>query len=215
MVRRDSAPHPVAQPVDPETKAKLESANGLLQFDEVLHLADEARKAKKFTLKPSTLQRLHRVAIKGIYNCAGTYRTGGVEIQGTEHHPPNADQVAELVEQMCDYVTENWASATAIHLAAYVMWRLNWIHPFAGGNGRTSRAASYLVLCAKIGDRLAGTLTIPEQIIANRPAYYAALDKADEAELAGSHDVSAMEQLISSMLATQLKSIHDTATGVI
>ncbi|MBL8221394.1 MAG: Fic family protein, partial [Bryobacterales bacterium] len=31
-----------------------------------------------------------------------------------------------------------------------VMWRLNWIHPFFGGNGRTARSASYLVLCASL-----------------------------------------------------------------
>ena len=51
-----------------------------------------------------------------------------------------------------------------IHLAAYTMWRVNWIHPFAGGNGRTSRAVSNLVLCARLGYRLPGTLTVPEQI---------------------------------------------------
>ena len=47
--------------------------------------------------------------------------------------------VAELVEDMCDYVNENWEAKSAIHLAAYIMWRLNWIHPFADGNGRLSR----------------------------------------------------------------------------
>jgi hypothetical protein len=36
------------------------------------------------------------------------------------------------------------ADATAIHLAAYLMWRLNWIHPFADGNGRTARMTSYV-----------------------------------------------------------------------
>ncbi|HET9282483.1 MAG TPA: Fic family protein [Candidatus Angelobacter sp.] len=57
---------------------------------------------------------------------------------------------------------------SAIHLAAYVIWRLNWIHPFADGNGRTSRALSYLVLCTRLGERLPGTVTIPDQNIAQQ-----------------------------------------------
>jgi hypothetical protein len=36
------------------------------------------------------------------------------------------------------------------------MWRTNWVHPFDDGNGRTARAASYLVLCVKLGYRLPG-----------------------------------------------------------
>ena len=63
---------------------------------------------------------------------------------------------------MCDYVNDNFASKTGIHLAAYVMWRLNWIHPFVDGNGRTSSAASYFVLCMRAGNVLPGKKTIPE-----------------------------------------------------
>ena len=36
----------------------------------------------------------------------------------------------------------------------------------SGGNGRTSRALSYLVMCARLGYRIPGTHTIPEQIVA-------------------------------------------------
>ena len=64
---------------------------------------------------------------------------------------------------MCTYVNGNFGKS-AIHLCAYVMWRHNWIHPFFGGNGRTSRAASYLVLCARLGYELPGVPTVPEQI---------------------------------------------------
>jgi fido (protein-threonine AMPylation protein) len=87
------------------------------------------------------------------------------------------------------------------------MWRLNWIHPFSGGNGRTSRAISYLILCARLGYRLVGTTTIPEQIVANRQPYYAALDAADAAFAVGRIDVTAMEALLGQMLAVQLSSV--------
>ena len=91
------------------------------------------------------------------------------------------------------------------------MWRLNWIHPFDDGNGRTSRAVSYLALCAKMGDRLPGRKTLPEQIAENKLPYYDALEKADEAWLGNVIDTSAMETLLENYLAVQLKDAFDAA----
>lgn len=99
------------------------------------------------------------------------------------------------------------------HLSAYLMWRMNWIHPFFGGNGRTSRAISYLALCAKLGFVLPGTKTIPELIAEDRDPYYKALRLADVEWEKQLLDVSAMEDLISRLLAAQLVQIHEQATG--
>jgi Fic family protein len=203
-IQRDSRPASHQLYTDPEQKAALEARNGLLQFDEVLRLIDQSSAGSR--LRPSTLQRLQRLAIQDIYTCAGNYRTGPVYIAGTTHQPPPASEIAERVEEMCDYVNGNWGKSP-LHLAAYVMWRLNWIHPFSGGNGRTSRAISYLVLCARLGYRLVGTETIPEQIVANRQPYYSALDAADAAYVEGRIDVTAMEGLLGQMLAVQLSSV--------
>ena len=91
------------------------------------------------------------------------------------------------------------------------MWRLNWIHPFADGNGRTSRAVSYLVLCVRLGERLPGANAIPDQIEKDRVPYFDALEAADNAERQGKVDVSKMEQLIEAMLAKQLLAVIDRA----
>jgi Fic family protein len=208
--QRDSRPASHQLYKDPEEKAALEARNGLLQFDHVLHLVDESIVTVNFKLRPSTLQAFQRIAIKDIYTCSGNYRTGPVNIEGTKHQPPDAGDVPRLVEELCDYVNDHW-SESAIHLCAYVMWRVNWVHPFMGGNGRTSRAASYLVLCARLGQRLPGRLTIAEQIVASRFPYYDALDAADLAWSKGILDVTVMEQLLSGMLATQLLSLHQDA----
>jgi Fic family protein len=120
--------------------------------------------------------------------------------------------VAEHIEEMCEYVNLNW-DRSPLHLAAYIMWRLNWIHPFSGGNGRTSRATSYLVLCAKLGYRVPGTSTIPEQIVANRQPYYEALDAADAAWGNGVTDLGAMEALLEHALAVQLSSVLEAANA--
>ncbi len=175
-----------------------------MQFDEVVRLIEV--NGQGFVLRPSTLQRLQRLAIQDIYTCAGNYRTGPVYIAGTNHQPPAAQDVPEHVEELCEYVNSH-KDRSALHLAAYVMWKLNWIHPFAGGNGRTSRALSYLVLCTRLGYKLPGTKTIPEQIVADRTPYYEALDAADAAWTQGQIDVSVMEGLLERMLAKQLASI--------
>jgi Fic family protein len=159
------------------------------------------------------LLALHRVALEGISSYAGNFRPAGVEIAGSKHEPPGAHMVPECVEDLCDYVNSNW-NRRAIHLAAYVMWRLNWIHPFDDGNGRTSRAASYMVLCARAGHWLPGSDTIPEQISRNKGPYYEALEAADTAWDEGRLDVSAMEKLLGEMLAHQLVDFHGMVTGV-
>ena len=93
------------------------------------------------------------------------------------------------------------------------MWRVNWIHPFFGGNGRTARALAYLVLCARLGFPLPGTKTIPDLIVEDRQPYYQALRSADEAWEDRTVDVSMMESLMSSLLARQLAHIHRIARG--
>src|SRR5262245_61685659 len=133
---RDTKPQSNQLFKDEEEKAALEARNGLLQFDEVVRLIDEANKSQSFKLTPETLQLLHRIAIQDIYTCAGRFRAVRVTIDNTLHQPPPHEDVSRHVDEMCSYVNDNW-NKSALHLSAYVMWRLNWIHPFAGGNGRT------------------------------------------------------------------------------
>jgi Fic family protein len=163
-------------------------------------------------LTPDILKELQRLAVNQIYTCAGKFRDGPVVIQGVPHQPPPHREVPALVAHMCDYVNHSW-ERTPIHLAAYLMWRVNWIHPFFGGNGRTSRAVSYLVLCAKLGFAIPGTQTIPDRIVAHRQPYFDALQAADAAWVGGYIDLAGMEKLLEQLLATQLLSIHKQATG--
>jgi len=93
------------------------------------------------------------------------------------------------------------------------MWRLNWIHPFTDGNGRTSRALSYALLNLKLGYVIPGAPSIPAQIEKDNSHYIKALEMADAAETEGNVDVSEMEKMIRSMLAKQLLSVIDAADG--
>ena len=91
---------------------------------------------------------------------------------------------------------------------------MNWIHPFADGNGRTARAISYVVMSIKIDGLLPGTPTIPEQIASDKRPYYDGLEAADKAWKATNEvDVSALETMLSNMLAAQLLSATREASG--
>lgn len=198
---------------DPLKLAEAEALNGLRQFDYGIGAIQQAIDRKTFRLRPSLILNVQREALNGISAYAGNFRPAGVRIEGSKHLPPDAHLVPELVEDLCDYVNAQWSTATPLHLAAYVMWRLNWIHPFSDGNGRTSRMMSYIVLCARLESVLPGHPTIPEQIVSNRDPYFDALDAADLAWRDGRIDVSAMENLLGGMLAVQLKSAYDAASG--
>ena len=192
---------------DPVEKARREARNGLRQFDEVVEQIEYwLQPERPFRLRPSSILTLHRKALEGISSFAGVWRPTGIEIAGSRHVPPPAHLVPELIESMCDYVNENW-KRSAIHLSAYCLWRMNWIHPFVDGNGRTARVTSYLVLCVRLGYRLPGTRTIPEQISKNKSPYYTALEAADLHDKDGHLDLSEMETLLESLLAAQLLSV--------
>jgi len=196
---------------DPEERARQEARNGLRQFDEVVEQIEYwLQPDRPFRLRPSAILSLHRKALEGISAFAGGYRPAGIAIKGSAHKPPEAHLVPGLVEEMCDYINGDWGKS-ALHLAAFVMWRMNWIHPFVDGNGRTARAISYVLLCVRLGYRLPGTNTIPEQISRNKQPYYDALEHADKKASAGAIDVSRMESLLESLLANQLVSIFKAA----
>jgi len=199
---------------DPEEKAHREAKNVLRQFDSAVEQIEFWTQLERtFKLRPSAIMTLNRLALDGLSGYAGIYRPAGIAIKGSKHTPPASYLVPELVEEMCDYVNTNW-SRTPIHLASYVLWRLNWIHPFVDGNGRTTRVVSFVVLCVRLGYRLPGTNTVPDQISRDKNPYYQALELADAAyQNEKNVDVTTMEKLVSSLLANQLASvIHDAQT---
>ncbi len=158
--------------LSPEQVAEIEVANGLRQFDlglsMIRHFLDPER---PFTLHPSLIRQLHKEAVNGLEPDAGEWRTGKVGIHESLHQPPGPHLVPNLVQEMCDYINNNWHEETPFHLSAYAMWRLNWIHPFTEGNGRTSRIVSYLVLSVCLGYELPGVPSIPQQIQDDRTHY--------------------------------------------
>ena len=112
------------------------------------------------------------------------------------------------MDQLVSFVHENWFVLSSTQLAAFGLWRLNWVHPFVEGNGRTARTARwicYYLMCGREGRLLPGTKIVPERIRENREPYYAALQAADRAWEEGNYDLSAMEGYLAGLLANQLR----------
>jgi Fic family protein len=194
--------------------AELEVENGLRQYDLAIDVIKTFLEPDRpFALRSSLIQQLQSVAVQGIESYPGEWRMGPAKITKSKHIPPEAHLVGFLVQEMCDYVNDNWHEKTAFHLSSYVMWRLNWIHPFSDGNGRTSRTAAYIVLSTALNTLLPGSPTIVQQIQDDRTAYFRALESADEAAKEDKTDISEMEVVIRGMLATQLLSVIKQAGG--
>ena len=196
-------------PLSNEARAPLEAENGLRQFDEMIRMLEEYLNDKngRFELKPWQLQKLNRIAIDNLTDKPGAYRQTEVEIGKSKHVPPAWEMVARHVDDLCDYVNRNWRRP-ALHLAAYTLWRINWVHPFPDGNGRTARVVSYLVLCARLRLRLAGRKTIPDLITeadSHRTDYYKGLEAADGKYKQGKIDTSRLERFLKALLSRQME----------
>ena len=190
---------------DPSQKAALEGANGLEQVEYVSSLVQMGARE----VRESHLLELHRLAVQGIYPCAGNYRGVPVIITNSPHRPPEAWQVKSLALEALDWINGQRGKLSALERAAYALWRFNWIHAFAGGNGRTSRALAYLVICAEDGMMMPGRPTMPALIYEHRHDYVRALRAADAADRDGRLDFSNMTVFLQDMLMRQLASAID------
>lgn len=111
-----------------------------------------------------------------------------------------------MMDMFVDEVNRHWDTYDPVFLATYVLWKLNYVHPFINGNGRTARVACLFVLCLKLGTWLGGDRLLPELIVENRPEYVAALRAADASMLAGALDLSALNALVVRLLEQQAQS---------
>ena len=110
------------------------------------------------------------------------------------------------MEDFVNEVNRHWQDLDPVVLASFVLWKLNYIHPFINGNGRTARAACYYVLCLKLGGLLAGNVTLPELLRRERARYVEALVKVDQSFVGGVVDLKPLHDLVSELLDEQLKS---------
>lgn len=187
---------------EPELHARLLERNLIRQYDLLANCIEIGLKQGPFSIDNYVLWALNHSAVANISQFGGRYREEPIYVG--DHIPPHFQQVPDLMDRFISFIHENWDNLSATQLAAYGLWRLNWIHPFIEGNGRTARAVCYYLLCTKYGGLLPGDKIVPERIRDNRQPYYDALKAADRAWADGNLDLSELEGYLADLLDKQL-----------
>jgi len=187
----------------PELYRKIQERNLLRQYDLLVNCIEIGLEKGIEAFDKYTLWELNHVAVANIAQQGGRFRKEPIFVGN--HIPPHHRDVPELMDQFFSLIHENWTiNDNPTGLAAYALWRLNWIHPFVEGNGRTARAACYYLICMKAERLLPGRKIVPERIRENRAPYYAALRSADQAWEQGQYNITNLTQYLGRLLADQL-----------
>lgn len=145
--------------------------------------------------------RAHGTLMQGLDTGAGAFRRAGVGVyKGTHlvHMAPPADRVPYLVRDLL-----RWLKKTDLHpllAAAAVHYEIEFIHPFADGNGRIGRLWQTVILTSW-KPQLA---FLPmETVVHDRQAgYYKALAASDKAADAAPFAEFILGSLLEALLAT-------------
>jgi Fic family protein len=145
---------------------------------------------------PQHLLAAHGLLMAGLIDAPGRFRRGGVGIyRGDQlvHMAPPAARVPSLVGDLLTWLAaSNWHPLLVSCVAHY---ELEFIHPFADGNGRLGRLWQTLILCR--WNPLLAWLPIEEVIRSRQQGYYESLGQADQ--------LGDLEPFVS----YQLEAIHD------
>ena len=148
---------------------------------------------------PANRQHLleaHGLLMAGLIESPGRFRSGGVGIyRGDQlvHMAPPAARVPELVAELLNWLaTSDWHPLLVSCVAHY---ELEFIHPFADGNGRLGRLWQTLILSR--WNALLAWLPIEEVIRSRQQGYYESLGQADR------------QGDLEPFVAYQLEAIHD------
>ncbi|HEY5305585.1 MAG TPA: Fic family protein [Pseudolabrys sp.] len=160
------------------------------------------------------LSELHRTGTLFLLATPGKYRQSEVNVQNiltgqVVHQPPIWQEVNQHMTEFFQELDTIWKTGDALDAASFSLWRINWIHPFKNGNGRTARAFCYACLCARLKAILPGAPTVIDQIMMTRPEYESALRVGDVAakQDKAARDLSAMRTYLDDLLQKQMATV--------
>lgn len=105
------------------------------------------------------------------------------DVRVGNHVPPSFDHIEDLLNKFCKvYAPDKLSGTDRLIAAAASHHRLEWIHPFPDGNGRTARLFTHAYLL-KTGVNRNDLWSISRGFARSREKYYAMLSNADEKRL--------------------------------
>lgn len=164
-----------------------ESINEIRNIEEALAYIDECGTDRP--IDEMFIRELHQLVVKDLHigkggegdAHSGQYRNFNVRIAGSQHCPPEATIVPELMEDLLTFINREDPPQYDLVKIAQAHHRFVWIHPFGNGNGRTVRLFTYALLI-RAGFRvdIAGRIVNPTAIFcSDRSDYYNYLAQAD------------------------------------
>lgn len=164
------------------------------------------------------LRLLHQTATQFLLAKPGCYRDIEVHIEDADavvFSGPPARRVKGLMRRFFRELAARWLSEDAVAIAAFVLWRLTWIHPFSDGNGRTAIAFAYACLCLKLGAWLPGRETIVD-LIGAEPArcrqFLRVIDQTPASQ-ADKPDLGPLKSYLDELLLRQMQPVQSEARG--
>ena len=160
-----------------------------------------------------SFKNAHKILMKDLIPASGAFRKKGIGIfKGNElaHIAPPANKVPELMQNLFAYLKAGQEISWLIKACVF-HYELEFIHPFADGNGRMGRLWQQIILMRE--SPIFEFLSVEALIKASQDEYYAVLSQCDiEAESTKFIEYSL--QQISTALDECLLDISGKAMGV-
>lgn len=182
----------------------LEAENALRLNDFIGSMVRTSKAIGEPYLSSAVVKAFNYHAIACLHPHAGEYRPGPVWLGSKEM--PLFHNVPPLMDHLINQLNTTMGKAEPVVLAAYALWRINWIHPFLNGNGRTARSVAYFLICSGRGDVLPGAPILPELIKANRNEYCEILEEMDKMYESRTLSLRRMIEFLDSLISTQISS---------
>lgn len=120
-------------------------------YNKALNMLKINIKDQKFELTPMFIRQLHKTVSSEILEekYCGNYRDDFVFLRGSTYVPPHYEDVPKLVEELCENYNKwnSFSDETRFENIISTFRKLESIHPFVDGNGRTGRLMmNYLLL---------------------------------------------------------------------
>lgn len=169
-----------------QLKAILNNHRGRVHENEIKEVKNISQICQHLSewdpLSIQDFKRVHQLLMKGINEEGGCFRKEQVVVvEGKKitHVPPSPREVAALMKEQFQYARTQKNSSWLIKASVF-HYGVQYIHPFADGNGRMGRIWQHLLLLK--ASPIFQYILIGDLIKKNIRAYYRSLDQSDKKE---------------------------------